>query len=163
MCRVAAASKFFKRRGFTLIDVTVTVMITGIVAAVAAPKLANSIVRYKIDAAAMRIAGDLDRARRHAMTSGSNQAAIFTVASDTYNFPGMKDMNHSSLDYAVDLSETGYAATLVSVSFGSGGTDNTIIYDMYGRPDFGGFVVIQFGSEQRTITVNATTGKITVT
>ena len=113
----------FKRRGFTLIALTITVLITGIVAAVAAPKFANSIIRYKIDAAAMRIAGD----------------------------------------YVVDLSDTGYAATLVSVSFGSGGTDNSITYDMYGRPDYGGFVVIQFGSEQRTITVNATTGKTTVT
>ncbi len=163
MCRVATTSTFFKRRGFTLIDLTVTVMITGIVAAVAAPKLANSIVRYQIDAAAMRIAGDLELARRHAKTSGSNQSAIFTVASNTYNFPGMQDMNHSSLDSAANLSETGYAATLVSVSFGSGGTDNSITYDMYGRPDFGGFVVIQVGTEQRTITVNATTGKITVT
>jgi hypothetical protein len=83
--------------------------------------------------------------------------AILTDTS--YNMPDIADIDHPGSSYKVDLPETAYPATLVSTSFG---IDNRVTFDMYGQPDIGGTVVVAVGSHQRTITVSATTGKVTI-
>ncbi len=150
------------RAGLTFIDVIITVMIMGILATVAAPKFLDSLTRYKVEAAARQVAADLKHARHHAKTIGATQSVVFTPAADTYDLPGMNDINRAGQPFSVDLAKTGYAAQLVSVSFGPLGTDTTVVFDMYGRPDYGGSVVVQTGSEQRTIDVDGATGNVTI-
>ena len=152
----------FRRRGLTMIELTVVVLIIGIITAVAAPRFAEAMVRYRADAAAKRVAADLNFARRIAKTSGKSQAVTFSLITNSYGLPGVTDLNHSSRTYSVDLTETGYPATLVSVSFGKSGMDTMVTFDRYGRPDAGGSVVVQSGSEQRTINLDAMTGKASI-
>ena len=57
---------------------------------------------------------------------------------------------------AVDLKADPYAATIVSASFGG---QPTLTFDMYGGVSSGGSVVVQAGGTQKTITVDANTGK----
>jgi Tfp pilus assembly protein FimT len=148
------------RRGITLTDVAITTLVIGILAAVAAPKFADSLSVYRVESAARHVAADLRYARQHAVTAGTTQSVVFTPASDTYDLPGMTDINHSGQPFTVDLTTTSYPASLVSASFGAGGS--TVVFDTYGRPDNGGTVVVQVGSEQRAVTIDGVSGRVSV-
>lgn len=74
----------------------------------------------------------------------------------------MTDVDDPTLPFRVDLTELSSPATIVSVSFGASGTASTLTFDLYGRPDAGGQVVIASGGLQRTVVVNAQTGKISI-
>lgn len=148
-----------KRAAFSLVELTIVLLIMGIVAAVAAPRLTNSLMYFRADAAAKRIAADIARAQRQAMTSSMSQSVQFTVATNSYTLPGMKDINHPALDYVVKLADFPCQATLLKVDFGA---DSVVVFDRYGLPDGGGSAAVWAGDHLRTVTVDANTGKVTI-
>jgi type II secretory pathway pseudopilin PulG len=142
-----------------LVEVTIVLLIMAIVAAVAAPRMANSLSYFRADAAAKRIAVDIALAQRHAMTNSTAQTVQFITATNSYTLPGMKDINHPALAYVVKLADPPCESTLASAVFGA---DSIVIFDQYGLPDSGGSAVVRAGDHQRTITVDANTGKVTI-
>jgi hypothetical protein len=75
----------------------------------------------------------------------------FNAATDSYAFTNMRDVDHPGAPYAVSLSGMQYAVDVTSANFE--GVD-VIVFDMYGRPNRVGSVVVQYGSNQRTIQVD---------
>ena len=148
-----------RRAGFTLADVTITVLIIGILAAVTTPRLAGTYDQLKLDAAAKHVAADLRYARQLARAKGKNQSVTFTPAVDTYQLDGASDIDHSSKPFIVVLPELKYSAQIDSATFGLG---HGITFNMHGRPDNGGSVVLSRDGDTRTVQVNATTGKVSV-
>lgn len=71
----------------------------------------------------------------------------------------MDDPDHPDQPYQVAVATEPYSATVVSADFGG---DTEVIFDGYGVPDSDGTIVIQVGSYQRTLTVNAQTGRVSV-
>jgi prepilin-type N-terminal cleavage/methylation domain-containing protein len=147
------------RRAFTLLELSVVLVLISILAVVALPRFINSAARHRLDAAAIRIVADLSMAQQQARTTSASQTLEFVLADHAYRFPGVTDIDHPGSVYQVQLSAEPYQAALVSADFGG---DAVIIFDGYGNPDSGGSVVIQVGDEQRTITVDAQTGRATV-
>ena len=147
------------RRGFTLAEMVVVVVVIGTLAVIAVPRLSNSIALHRVQAAGRRIVVDLAFAQREAKTSNVAQTVIFHPALDRYIFPTIPHPDHPLLNYRVSLWEEPYSAEIVSVDFGG---DNRIIFDVFGVPDSGGSVVISVGNLVRTITVDADTGKASV-
>jgi type IV fimbrial biogenesis protein FimT len=146
------------RGGFTLPDLVITVLIIGIMAAVAAPKFAETIHQYRAEAAATRIKADLGLVRQHAVSTSSTQTVQFSIATNAYSIPGLSDLNHASQAYAVDLTAYPYSAVLESASLGG---DNFLQFDRYGKPDSGGTITVESGGYQRTVTIDPDTGKAT--
>lgn len=151
-----------RRGGLTLIDVTLTIMIIGLLAAVGAPRFAHTLDRLHVEAGAQRVVADLQRARQHAKSRGAPQSVVFTIASHTYELVGMHGGNRPGQPYVVDLTLTPYDSSLSAVNLGASGTDTTVVFDMYGRPDYAGSVVVASGSEQRTIRIGGLTGMVSI-
>lgn len=151
-----------RRGGLTLVDVTLTIVIIGLLAAVGAPRFAHTLAGLNVEAGAQRIAADLRRAQQQAKTKGAPQSVVFTVANDTYELPGMHGSDRPGQPYQVDLSEPPYTTSLSAVNLGASGTDTTVVFDMYGRPDYEGSVVVVSGGQQRTLRIDGTTGTVSI-
>lgn len=146
-------------RSFSLAELVCVVVIIGILSAIAVPRFSNSIALQRVEAAARRVQVDLALARRHAKTSSTSQIVAFDSAANGYWLEGMMDPDHPSIEYKVSLSEEPYSANIVSVDFGG---DEEIIFDGWGAPDNGGFVLVQVGKHQEKIIVDPDTGHASV-
>lgn len=139
-----------------MMEVALVVMIIGTLAAVAIPRISNTLARQRVEAAARRIVADLTLAQRRARTTNASQTVRFTPVTHGYTLIGMPHPDHPSSTYRVLLSEEPYRASIDSADFGA---DLDIIFDVFGVPDSGGWVVISVGDHARTVTVDARTGK----
>lgn len=147
------------RFGFSLIEAMLVLTIIATVAAIAAPRYSSSISRYRAETAAQRVAADLAFARMRAMTSGAQKTTVFDTGADQYQILGQADLNDSSKDYVVKLFDKPYRSELVSADFGG---DATVVFDGYGIPDSGGQVVVRAGHFEKTIVLDADSGKAEV-
>ena len=140
-------------------DLVITMIIIGILAAVAAPKYAETLDRSRADAAAKRIKVDLQYARQAAISESAPQTVSFTPASDGYAIPGLPDLNRPGQPYAVALNSPPYNAALVAATLGG---DGDVQFDRFGKPDSGGTITVQSGNVQRTVTLDPATGTASV-
>lgn len=145
--------------GFTLVDVVISTLIVGILAAAAAPKFADALHRSRADAAAKRVRADLSYGRQVAISNSTPLTVNFFPVSNDYTFPTLADLNHPGQAYAVSLATAPYHAQIDSASLGG---DGTLQFDRYGRPDSGGTITVSSGSHQETVTIDPDTGKVTI-
>jgi Tfp pilus assembly protein FimT len=147
------------RRGITLLELTITVLLMGIVAATAAPRFASTICRRRADSAARRIAADLELIRNAARVASSPKSVTFNISNNTYSCSGVADPAHPAKSYTVRLSETLYPARLTVVSMGG---SNVLSFDGYGSPDRAATITVASGSFSRSVVVNSASGTISV-
>ncbi len=148
-----------RRGGIALVDLALTVLIVGIVAAVATPRFFTSLSAHRSRAAARRIAADLEYARRRAITRSASQTATFSTTTHSYTLAGVADPVRPSTTWTVRLSEAPWESTIASITFGNSGV---LVFDWNGRPDRAGSLVVQSGGSQSTVAVDALTGKVSV-
>jgi len=163
--------------GYTLVELAITVLIMSILAAVAAPRYQEATARFRVEAAAKRIAADLNLARENANSKGgvaSGEWVSFYASSDYYKLHNDPDIDHPADEYRIYLEQTAYPVDLVSAQFTntSGYTSTTTVkYDMYGIANSGfttdaplaiGQIVVQSGAEQQTVVISPVTGEASV-
>jgi prepilin-type N-terminal cleavage/methylation domain-containing protein len=147
------------RRGFTLAELVVVVLILAIMSAVAVPQYSKAITRFNADAGARRVKSDIEFVRHQARRTGSAKTIVFTVSTHSYTLPGVADLSHPGQTYSVKLSRTPYNARLHSVNCGG---DSTLSFDGFGIPDSTATIVVGIGNSQRTVTVETSGGKVTI-
>ena len=144
------------QRAFTLLELVLVLAIITVLAAIAVPRYTAAQQNFRADAAARRVVADLGLARSRANTTSTPQTVVFNLASSQYQMPGVQDLKDPANTYTVLLGAAPYQAKLVSVDFG--GTSQAT-FDGYGMPNCGGTVVISAGDVQRTVVLDANSGK----
>ena len=145
--------------GFTLIELVIVLLITAILAAVVTPKFFSSLWFHRAESASRRVKLDLQMARNRAKAASATQTVQFDSATHSYVVPGLADLDHPDSQYKVDLTKYPYQAQIVSVDFGG---DEQVSFDRFGLPDSGGTILVKSGPEQRTVSIEATSGQVTI-
>lgn len=142
-------------RGFSLVELLIVLAIMVTVAGIAAPRFSGAVARYRADAAAKRVAADLQLAADRARAMSTPGTIQFSGS--VYTIVGVADLQHPTQDYTVNLSDAPYHAQITAVDFG-GATD--LVMDGFGLPSADGSVVIKVGGELRRVSVQASSGRI---
>ncbi len=145
-----------RRAAFSLVELALTMVIVGLIAAIAVPRYADAQARYRVDAAAQRVIADLAFAQSRAKTRSKAITATFDPAAETMIITGVAGNDNRDADYLTDFADTPYTADLVSADFAG---NPTLTYTGYGTPISGGTIVLAAGNNTRTITVDPSTGE----
>ena len=140
-----------------MLEVIVTVAIVGLLAAVAAPRVSNGITTYRANAAAERIAADLELASSWARDHGASETVTFNTKRNAYSFSSISSSGRTT-PYVVELAESPYEAVITTVEPETG----SITFDGYGFSEDGLKVVISVGQSVRTVLLDAATSRVEI-
>lgn len=140
------------RSGFTLVELAVVLAIVGLVAGIAAPRYASAAARYRLKAAAHRIAADLALARIVARASSTNVGVQFEVGTPSgYLITGGGGF-FSGPKFVLERDP--YLASIKEADFNG---SQSLVFDGFGNgPD--GIVTIVSGRLKGTLTYTNTSG-----
>ncbi len=155
-CSTARHSCRSNRRGYSLLELVVTISVLALIAGIALPRMADSLSAYRVDAAAGRLVSDLALAQKHARSTGSSETITFDAAGNRYSFSTVADT--SSAVYSVDVTEYPYNSELSRVLV----ANSAITFDGYGFPDASGKIAVSSGGIRRVVKIDGSTGNATV-
>lgn len=148
------------RPAFTLFELAMVLAVVAIASAIAIPRYAQSIARYRVEGAAARVARDLALARESARSASASRTVIFRVSAASYDISGAAALNNASAAYSVDLTAEPYRAEIRSANFNNA---PTVTFNGFGVPSTGGKVMLRSGSHTRTVVVDPSTGTASIT
>ena len=88
-------------KGFTLIELTVTIALLGIMAAISIPSYFSWLPRHRLQTSVRHIYDDMNMARSMAVKNNTTAVAIFDISNDTYTI-----FLDTVENWALDSSET---------------------------------------------------------
>jgi Tfp pilus assembly protein FimT len=157
--RACRKGKVCSAAAFSLAELVLVVAIIAIISAIAVPRYASALVRYRADAAARRVVADLSLARHLARQTGQSRTVTFNTVTGRVRIIGQSGMDAPASNYETNLAAAPYQAAITAADFGG---DATIIFNGYGVPDSGGAATVAAGDATKTIAVDAVTGQASI-
>ena len=174
--------------GFTVVEAVLVTVILGIAAVVALPMLSSSLEEARLSAAASEVVAALEYAQLSAATSGQRTRVVvsytldtiyvrqFKTSADLFNggdalaaadveggtWEYMEYPLRKGGDYVIDL-KTQDRCKGVDVYWSDFNILLPVYFDTLGTPSKGGTVTLTLGGRQMVVTLDALTGKVTVT
>jgi prepilin-type N-terminal cleavage/methylation domain-containing protein len=143
------------KKGFTLIEIIITMAIIGIVSAIAIPNFSKWKEKHEIEGQAQKVYFDLMLARTAAIKSNNDVRVTFNLVANTYtvhedsNNDGVADAgenfknaileNDVQFAYNVGISDTDGNAVTSAVSFNGA---QVVVFDSRGQADSTGKVLL---------------------
>ncbi|MBL4665257.1 MAG: GspH/FimT family protein [Nitrospinaceae bacterium] len=154
--RLKGLKRFLEsKKGFTLIEIIITMAIIGIVSAIAIPNFSKWKEKHEIDGQAQKVYFDLMLARTTAVKSNNNVRVTFNLVANTYkihedsNDNGVEDggenlknavlENNVQFAYNVGISDTDGNTVTSAVSFGGA---QVVVFDSRGQASSSGSVLL---------------------
>jgi prepilin-type N-terminal cleavage/methylation domain-containing protein len=157
--RIGCAPRGCHPAAFSLIELVIVLLVISVFAAVSVPTYFDSLLFHRVESAARRVKSDLELVRQTARLTSSAQ--MFTVTGMTYTTSSaITALDRPGQTYFVDLSQSPYELDVLAANFG-GFTE--VSFNGYGTPSSGGTVVLQAQDHQCTVTLNGTTGHVSIT
>lgn len=146
-------------RAFTIVELTIVVLIMSIFAAVAAPAFLDSLLFHRVETAARRVKADLELTRQRARLTSAAQSITFSNSTYTIG-GGAKGLDNPNAVYTVNLKNSPYLLDSATANFA--GTQS-VLFDGYGTPSSSGSVVLTAKMHQCTVSMDGITGVATIT
>jgi prepilin-type N-terminal cleavage/methylation domain-containing protein len=154
---VAVISIRHRFRGFSLAELAAVLFILAMLAAIAAPRVANTIRRQRLDNASRRLMVDLELVRSQAILDSADRTLTLSLAGQYYTLPTQVRV---ASECQVNLNVTPYeGVSITGVSY----TPTQVTFNRLGLPQAGGSITLQSGSESAIITISSTSGRPTRT
>jgi prepilin-type N-terminal cleavage/methylation domain-containing protein len=160
----ADASSLLRRRGLTLIELTMVLLIMGILTAVAAPRLTSQLNRHSVGSVRSLIQTDLKAAQQEALTTSSPVTVSIDRLRNLYRITANRGGTATVLK-TVKIGDNPWNSTITTLLQGSTKKSvDTMTLTINGAGIFGENVVINLASGSATAraTVDAATGRILV-
>jgi type II secretory pathway pseudopilin PulG len=149
-----------------LIELTMSVLVLGILAAVAMPIYSNSLLKYRSEVAAQRIVQDLAQAQRLARLSNANRTISFDATGNSYSIGGLASLDRPGALYNVPLSQPPYSVDITSLATAAQPTTQlatlTVTFDRFGMPNQGFSLIVRAGDQSKQVNVAPITGRVSV-
>jgi type IV fimbrial biogenesis protein FimT len=149
------------RDGFTLVELLVTIGILSLMLAASWGRIGSLIHQHRLTGAATTLATHLRLARERAVTEGNNYVVTFLPSGDGYEI--WDDEGNDDLDGPADSRTTHSFAPGTALSAARFFASNRVIFHADGSANASGWARITNGENSRSITVLASTGKVTIT
>jgi len=148
--------------GVTLVELLIVIAVLGILAGAGISVISGRTSETALEEGLRRLAADLSYAQAVAVASGSPRTVAFDPGNDTYALlQGISPMIHPvtkrSYTVRLDAEFRGSGLCIVACSFAGG---DTLRFLDSGVPATGGWVTVQSGAAQGTLSVSSSTGRI---
>ena len=160
----ASASSLLRRRGLTLIELTMVLLIMGILTAVAAPRLTSQLNQHSVGSVRTLILTDLKAAQQEALTTSSSVTVSIDRLRNQYSVTANRGGTATILK-TVRIGDDPWNSAMTSLLQGSTKKSvDTMTLTINGAGVFAENVVINLASGSATAraTVDAATGRILV-
>lgn len=144
---------------FTLAELLVVLTILALLAAMAVPRYTLAAGRHRLDAAAQRLAADLELARERATMTSAAVDVVFDPATDSYKIAALADPAHPERRYVVRLAAEPYQCELLTAA---AGPDLTLTFNGFGHPETAAVIELRAGSATRKVLVDGDTGEVRI-
>lgn len=160
----AGANSFLCRNGLTLIELTMVLLIMGILTAVAAPRLTSQLNQYSVGSIRTLIETDLKAAQQEALTTSSSVTFSIDRLRNVYSITAMRGGTATVLK-TIRIGADPWNSQITSLLRGSTKQSvDTMALTINGAGVFAENLVINLASGSATgrTTVDAATGRILV-